>query len=133
MKTDQYDPISEFQITQRRLPHWQSPGSVYFVTTRTQDNRQFTDPDRDIIFQTVKYHAGTKYDLYAVVVMPDHLHLLIKPLAKTIEGSIIAYFNLTEIMHSIKSFSAQKIKGKVWQHESYDHLIRNDRDFSETM
>jgi hypothetical protein len=27
------NPIKEFTITRRHLPHWQSPNAVYFVTT----------------------------------------------------------------------------------------------------
>jgi hypothetical protein len=47
---------------------------------------------------------------------------------------------LTEINHSIKSFSAKEInqienqKGRiVWQHESFDRIIRNDEEFQEKM
>ena len=132
MKNTSFDPIDEFQITRRRLPHWQSPGSVYFVTTRSE-NRIFTERERTTILDAVTFLARKKYNLFAAVIMPDHMHLLFQPISKSIEGSIVNYYSLSEIMHSIKSYTAQQIGGMVWQHESYDHLIRNDQDFLETM
>jgi len=29
-----FQPVQAFQYTQRNLPHWQLPGSVYFITWR---------------------------------------------------------------------------------------------------
>jgi REP element-mobilizing transposase RayT len=59
--------------------------------------------------------------------MPDHVHLILTPLADS-DGS----FSIPEIMHAIKSESAHRInkalerKGKVWQDESFDHVLRGD-------
>jgi len=44
---------------------------------------------------------------------------------------------LSRIMHGIKSFTAHEInkmlnrKGKVWQDENYDRVIRNEKEFVE--
>ena len=68
------------------------------------------------------------------VIMPNHVHLII-----FIDG-----FNLKEteklptlsdIICSFKSLSARKIKKnfsiqKVWQRSFYDHIIRNEKDYS---
>jgi REP element-mobilizing transposase RayT len=52
--------------------------------------------------------------------MPDHVHLILTPLADE-DGS----FPVSQITHAIKSESAHRInknrKGKVWQDESFDH------------
>ena len=59
--------------------------------------------------------------------MPDHVHLILVPLAD--EGGP---FSIPQIMHAIKSESAHGInkalnrKGKVWQDESFDHMLRSD-------
>lgn len=66
--------------------------------------------------------------------MPDHvhMHMLIRPRSKTEE----AYWSLSSIMHSIKSYSAKQIPkvmphiGTIWQPERYDHIVRNDRAFT---
>jgi len=57
--------------------------------------------------------------------MPNHVHLLIKPRVGV---------ELSKILQSVKSFSAKKINqnegrtGKLWQVESYDRIVRNDRE-----
>jgi putative DNA methylase len=41
---------------------------------------------------------------------------------------------LSEIMHSLKSYTANKINrflqraGQLWQHESYDHWVRDEEE-----
>jgi putative transposase len=64
-----------------------------------------SEVERQILFDAILFHKEKKYDLIAAVVMPDHFHLLLKPLPK---GA--GYYSLNEIFHSIKSFSAQQIR-----------------------
>ena len=62
--------------------------------------------------------------------MPEHVHLLFSAL-KDANGES---YSIPEIMQNIKSVSAHKINraasrtGKVWQTESFDHLIRSSRE-----
>jgi REP element-mobilizing transposase RayT len=63
--------------------------------------------------------------------MPDHVHLLIQPLPKTDR----AFWSLTEILHSIKSYTAKEIPkvmnhiGTIWQPERYDRIVRDRQEF----
>jgi putative DNA methylase len=72
------------------------------------------------------FHHGKKYRLTSWVVMPNHLHLLMKPFEK---------IELKEIAHSIKSYTAQeankilKRNGQFWQHEPFDRYVRNRDHF----
>ena len=56
------------------------------------------------------------------VVMPNHVHVLMRPL----NG-----FELEDILHSIKSFTANQINKRIggaaefWQRQSYDHIVRD--------
>ena len=83
-----------------------------------------------IVQDTLLYHAEKKYELYAWVIMPNHGHVLYKP----ING-----FSLAEIQHSIKSYSTNSInkllqrKGQFWQEESFDRYIRDLRHFTSTV
>jgi hypothetical protein len=80
------------------------------------------DEEKTIVFDAILYLHNRHYDLSGVVVMPDHFHLIIKPLMNKEEG----YISLPKIFHSIKSFTAMKISkvnGIVWQDEHYDHII----------
>ncbi len=119
--------------TRRKLPHWEKVGGCYFVTYRTKDGFTLPDKARDVVLENWKYWSGERYDLWQVVVMPDHVHLLLSPLQKH-DGS---YWTLSEILHTAKSYSANQINkilgrsGSLWQDERFDHLIRNPASFEE--
>ena len=128
-------PIAEFRKYKRNLPHWEDPGNVYFVTFNISQELILSDASKDIVFASIEFHAGKKYKLYSCVVMDTHIHLVLQPLSES-NGN---YFSLASITHSIKSFSANriqrllKIKGKIWQDENYDRIVRGDKDFLEFM
>jgi putative transposase len=128
-----FQPVHAFQISRRNLPHWQEPGRVYFITWRCQKSRSLSLEERTITLDAIRYWDTVKWTVYAAVVLPDHVHVLAQPLPKQEEG----VFNLTEILHSVKSFSSQKInqqrreQGSLWQTESYDRIVRDEAEFLE--
>jgi len=113
----------------------EQPGSVYFITFRAADGFLLSDTAKDIIFDTIKYHADKKYKLHACVVMETHVHCILQPL----EESSNYFYSIAQITHSIKSFSANRIqrtlnkKGNVWLDENYDRIIRDDEEFLEKL
>ena len=128
-----FQPVHSFQISRRNLPHWQEPGRVYFITWRCQKGRSLSLEERTITLDAIRYWDTIKWTVYAAVVLPDHAHVLAQPLPKQEAG----VFNLTEILHSVKSFSSQKInqqrseQGSLWQTESYDRIVRDEAEFLE--
>jgi len=54
--------------------------------------------------------------------MPNHVHVLVKPLPE---------YRLANILHSWKSYSANQLNRRLertaqfWQHESFDHIVRS--------
>ena len=86
------------------------------------------------MLECCRYEHGRRAHVYAAVVMPDHVHIVIS--ASRVEGVPIA---LSEITHSIKSVSAHRInkllgrRGPVWQEESFDHAIRGDEALNAKM
>jgi hypothetical protein len=77
----------------------------------------------DIVSGGFRFFHGQRYFMDEYVVMPNHVHLLVKPLIG---------HGLAGILHSWKSFTANRINerlgctGQFWQHESYDHIVRNE-------
>ena len=75
-----------------------------------------------IVADALRHFDGERYDLVAWVVMPNHVHVLLTPRPG---------YALGKILHSWKSFSAHEInkqtgrQGDVWQHETYDHIVRD--------
>jgi REP element-mobilizing transposase RayT len=66
-------------------------------------------------------------DLHAVVVMPDHVHMIFTPL---VDHAISEVVSLARITKAIKGASAHLINrclgrtGTVWQEESFDRVLR---------
>lgn len=117
---------NELKITRRHLPHWTIDGVTYFVTFRSLT--ELTPKERTITFDHIISGHKKFYVLSAFIVMPDHIHVLLQPIGE---------FDLGRIMKGIKGVSANKIneirsdKGQVWQHESYDHIIRNGMELKQ--
>ena len=112
----------------RRLPHFQKDEQALFVTFRKLTKDPFPSSARDIVLQHCLHDHGTKLFMYAAVVMPDHVHLLLEPL-RDAGGET---FSLIELIQPIKSASSHTLNrlsgqaGPVWQDESFDHVLRSD-------
>lgn len=83
----------------------------------------------EMVEENLLRFEGVKYNLYAWVIMPNHIHLLLMPM----KG-----FKLAEIVHSCKSFTANKANkmlgrsGRFWFPEAFDRFIRNQDHFEKT-
>jgi putative transposase len=127
-------PVQSFKITRRNLPHWQQPGKVYFLTWRCKKGEILSPEERTITLGALKYWDGRKWTLYAAVIMSDHVHVLVQPLAGAEGGGV---YDLAEIIHSVKSFSVHQInrqrgsQGFVWQDERFDRIVRDEAEFLE--
>src|ERR1017187_9341518 len=87
----------------RRLPHYQKDNRSLFVTFRTQTGFRLSCDARDLALRHCLHDNGKTIRLHAVVVMPDHAHLLFTSLRDT-EGWTFA---LPEILRAIKGSSAR--------------------------
>lgn len=116
---NQQDP--KLKKSHRRLPHWELAGSSYFITFRLASG-ELSDDERKIVLDHIKSGDPKFYRLWAVVVMPDHVHLLFRP------NPGIA---LPRVMKGIKGVSAKLVNnlrqtcGSLWQDESYDRIMRD--------
>jgi adenosine deaminase/REP element-mobilizing transposase RayT len=75
-----------------------------------------------MVESALRHFDGIRYVLDGFVIMPNHVHVLFKPLAG---------HEMRGILHSWKSFTAKQINkligriSQVWEHESFDHLLRS--------
>lgn len=85
---------------------------------------------RQIVADALNHADGTSLDIYAYVIMPNHVHLLLAPR------------DFTDIRHTIgniKRFTALRINrllgrnGSLWQSGQFDTLVRSALDFQEYM
>jgi len=83
-----------------------------------------------LVAEEMHYFDGMRYDLLAYCVMPNHVHVIFTPLLKTES----VYYPLAQIMHTMKGYPAAQANqllrrtGPFWQHESYDHCVRNEEE-----
>lgn len=82
---------------------------------------------RRVVEDALCHFDGTRYSLYAYVVMPNHVHVLFQAR----DG-----YDGAKVVQSWKSFTANVINkmlgltGAFWQKESYDHLVRSVEEFN---
>jgi alanyl-tRNA synthetase/REP element-mobilizing transposase RayT len=133
------DPAEGARYSKRRLPHFERPWGKYMVTFTTVAKQQLSPKARDIVLDSMLHlHRQRRWQLFAACVMPDHAHALFEPQVKEQDpdGNPV-FYSLTELMHSVKSFTAHEINkvegnsGGVWEQESFDRLIRSDADLEE--
>jgi cobalamin-dependent methionine synthase I/methionine synthase I (cobalamin-dependent) len=131
------ETFSDTHYTKRRLPHFERPWPKYAVTWSTNARQKLSDAARKIVLDCILYWNERRYELYAACVMPDHVHILIEPRPKQEASDTTEFYSLTEILHTIKSFTAHTINeleeksGPVWERESFDRLIRSENDLQE--
>ena len=79
------------------------------------------------------YFAGTRYDVLAYVVMPNHVHWVFRPLP-TWRERCSSRPAREIIMHSFCRQTARVCNhmlgrtGRFWQHESYDRVVRGENE-----
>jgi REP element-mobilizing transposase RayT len=97
--------------------------------------------EADELLAAIRHWDGIRWDVFAAVVMPDHVHVLACPLPKG-DGR----WDLGELLHSVKSYSARQIAkaeetgtgrrrgggtasrrcSSIWHDERYDRWMRTD-------
>jgi len=133
------DGPSGAHYTKRRLPHYERPHGIYHVTFSTHNRAVLPSAACNIVLDAFLHFDQKRYYLFAVCVMPDHVHALFQPWVKERDAQENPVFwSLPELMHSLKSFTATEInkiggtKGiQVWENEYHDRLMRSDSDVEE--
>ncbi len=80
----------------------------------------------EVIANALKHFEGSRYHLHAWVVMPNHVHAVLRPAPD---------FSLSSILHTWKSFTAKEVNKLLdeemvpfWQKESFDRWCRDDKE-----
>lgn len=119
----------------RRLPHYQKTDRAVFVTFCSGTYPALPENTRDIVLRHCLHDHGVKAQFHAIVVMPDHVHMLLTPL----RDATGTPYSLVGILQGIKGASAHSINralkrsGPVWQEESFDHILRGNESFEEKL
>jgi REP element-mobilizing transposase RayT len=108
--------IEEFQIHfARKIEYWLDKNHGTCILKNSKCKR--------IVEDCLRKFNGLRYQLDALVVATNHVHVLVAPH----EGN-----TLSAILKSWKGVSARKInqelsrEGTLWQKETFDHIVRNE-------
>jgi len=84
----------------------------------------------EINFESLQFWEGIRIRNIAFTIMPNHIHWVVKLLDKDNSGNPVY---LQDLLQSVKRFSSNKINkaekrsGVLWQKESFDTIIRNEK------
>ena len=114
-----------------RLRRIESRERIFFVTTNlARGAAQLGIGERDLLLgQLGRQRAAGGFLLFGYMVMPDHLHLLIAPVAADLIG----------VMREFKSCRGQEIRvlrqspRPIWQARYFDFILRRVGDFWEKL
>jgi len=119
----------------RKLPHYQKVDRPIFVTFRTRTQEPLTPAARSIVLAHCLAGNNRTMHLHAIVVMPEHVHMLLNPMRKA-DGWP---FPLKDILKLAKGPAARRVnrstgtRGALWQDESFDHVLRSNESFDEKL
>jgi len=118
-------------------------GYSYFITVITHQRNPILIENISLLRESfhmskLKYH----YSIDAIVIMPDHFHMIITPqnaeeyphIIRIIKQHFSKHCHKKYYQHIQQSWSRQK-KGYslLWQKRYYEHTIRNEKDRLEKM
>jgi len=111
----------------------------YYDTLLGQDSSipQFLNQPElaKVVVTALHFYDLKQYNLLCHCVMPNHVHMMIKPMKRT-DGNP---FLLRDIMRNIKGYTSKEISkirqstGMVWQPESYDRVMRSEKELQNTI
>ncbi|PHS33223.1 MAG: transposase [Sulfurovum sp.] len=107
----------------------------YYITVATHKRQPLLVDNIELLRES--FRESKRYFTYsidAIVVMPDHIHMIITPkdvmdypkIIRAIKYNFSRHFHLEEE----QSYSRYKRKIKpIWQKRYYEHTIRNENDY----
>jgi len=113
------------KLTQKALPNRQKQQLMDEYLDQSTSGAVLNDAALVLLTELIKSHDSVLYELFAFCIMPNHVHLLIKPLIE-----------LDKLIHKLKGRSAKLINeslgtaGRFWAADYYDKLIRDEKHFS---
>ena len=81
----------------------------------------------ELVESTLRHFDGQRYVLGSFVIMPNHVHAVVRPLME---------HKLPAILAGWKSFTAHEVNkrwqrgGSFWQDESFDHIVRDGQQLA---
>ncbi len=95
-----------------------------------------------IVYDSIIFRDKKKYDLHCFCIMPNHVHLVfemgdehVSRIADSTARNGVSSYKVTKILQDLKKYTAAESnriiirRGQFWHRESYDHVVRNNREY----
>ncbi|MEK6570820.1 MAG: transposase [Bacteroidota bacterium] len=140
----QEETLAGIRDERRKRDEWHLHHQAYFekvdslLDNDSSGPRWLADERIAAIVAEAFHHRDEKeYDLLAFTIMPNHVHLVAtvgRPDWSTYNRRHESSTALSDILENLKWYTALKCNrvltraGQFWQHESYDHVIRDSEE-----
>ena len=120
-------------------------GYSYYLTMVTQGRRPILIEQIDLLRRAFGLSRGKyRYRIDAIVILPDHLHMIITPELSTDYPKIISHIKRSfvygvdkqlkeEAKAALSSAKHKRAHAGIWQERYYEHTIRNEKDLLEKL
>jgi len=117
----------------------------YYLTLVTQERKPLLIDNIDLLRKAFRLSKQKyDYDIDAIVILPDHLHMIITPKIATEYSKIIRHIKRsfvygldkeTKEQAKVEISHAKYRRGHagIWQERFYEHTIRDEKDWLEKM
>jgi REP element-mobilizing transposase RayT len=111
------ESVLERELSSRKIEEYLDAGYGECILRRTECAA--------LVAEALRFFEGRRYEFEAWCIMPNHVHAVFR----TMEGR-----GLAEIVKTWKSVTSRRInavlsrRGRLWQPEYYDHLIRDEAE-----
>lgn len=93
--------------------------------------------------EAIHFYDGNTYELIAYTIMPNHVHMVFTPInvgrfseSPTSGRNGVSTYIVAKILQDLKKYTSHECNkilnrsGAFWQHESYDHVVRDEDELS---
>ena len=113
-------------VTPRRNLFWKTPT----ITSNNSDPKKCLNENGNIVAACLEQLFAHRKGIYLVnfVIMPDHVHFLLK-----LDGDVNG-ISISNLVGEFKRQASLRLRkwmsgGKIWQRSFFDRIIRNDQEY----
>ena len=117
----------------------------YYLTLVTQGRKPLLVEHIDLLRKAFKLSKQKyEYTIEAIVILPDHMHMIIRPRIATEYSKIIRHIKRS-FVYGLDNETTEQAKAEIshakyhrghagiWQERFYEHTIRDEKDWLEKM
>ena len=117
-------------------------GFSYYLTIVTQNRQPILIENIELLRESFRRSKKRyEYKIDAIVILPDHIHMIITPKIPNEYSKIITYIKrdfLYQLSSNLKEEAKTNLTAStynrqhsgIWQRRFYEHTIRDEKDFS---